>query len=365
MSPRFASGARVPTSSLSHRLQPLVSPAVFDFWAARVNPAWSWDRPMARVVSRRIESRDAVTLVLKPNRHFGGFRAGQHVNVTAEVDGARITRSYSPSAEPRVDGRVEITVRHVEGGKLSTQLCLHTKLGDVVELGPAFGEMTWPANVAGRWLFLAAGSGITPLMSLIRSAPSDADIDLVYWARRRSELCFADELRTLATRHRNLRCHFVLTREAQLEPGEPHRRPDAELLQTLVPDLAACRSYSCGPSGFVASTRALLEHRVAHFQAEAFTPAAPSSTVRGSVRVELVRSARTLELPAGESLLSALEAQGLRPPHGCRMGLCNTCACEKLSGTTQHLLSGDSDAEPASALRLCVNRAVTDLRLDL
>lgn len=351
--------------TLSRRLQPLVSPAVFDFWAARVDLAWSWDRPLARVVGRRTESRDAVTLVLKPNRHVGGFRAGQHVNVTAEVDGARVTRSYSPSAEPRADGRVEITVRHVEGGRLSTQLCLRTKVGDVLELGPAFGEMSWPDKSAGRWLFLAAGSGITPLMSLVRSAPTDANVDLVYWAGHRSEFCFGDELRELSARQQNLRCHFVLTREPELDPGERCGRASAKLMQELVPDLAACRTYACGPGGFVARAREVLQPRVAQFDAEAFTPAATPNNVTGTVRVELLRSGRTLELSAGESLLTALEAQGLNPAHGCRMGLCNSCACEKFSGTTQHLISGDTDAEPSSALRICVNHAVSDLRLDL
>lgn len=352
-------------SSLSRRLQPLVSPALFDFWAAQVHPAWSWNRPLARVVGRHTESRNAVTLVLKPNRHFGGFRAGQHVNISAEVDGARVTRSYSPSAEPRADGCVEITVRHVEGGKLSTQLCLHTKVGDVLDIGAAFGEMTWPTQAGGRWLFLAAGSGITPLMSLVRSAPADAEVDLVYWAARRSELCFADELRQLAARRHTLGCHFVLTREAELDAGERAGRPSAEQLRELVPDLAACRTYACGPSGFVASTRTLLEQHVAQFNSEAFTPPQMPTPLAGTVRVELARSGRILELVSGSSLLTALEAQGLNPAHGCRMGLCNSCACEKFSGTTQHLISGDTDVEPATALRLCVNRAASDLVLDL
>lgn len=352
-------------SSLSRRLQPLVSPAVFDFWTAQVNPSWSWNRPLARVVGRRTESCDAVTLVLKPNRHFAGFRAGQHVNISAEVDGARVTRSYSPSAAPRADGCVEITVKHVEGGKLSTQLCLRTKVGDVVDIGAAFGEMIWPAQAGGRWLFLAAGSGITPLMSLVREAPADANVDLVYWAGRRRELCFADELRQLAARKPTFRFHVALTREAALDSGEHRGRASAEQLHRLVPDLAACRTYACGPSGFVASVRSLLEHQAAQFQSEAFTPPEMPTRATGTVRVELARSGRTLGIPAGESLLTALEAQGLHPPHGCRMGLCNTCACEKLSGTTQHLFSGDTDPEPASALRLCVNRAATDLVLDL
>lgn len=363
-----APATRMPARSLKQRLAPLVTPAVFDFWASRVDRAASWDRALATVVERRTESRDAVTLVLRPNRHFAGFRAGQHVNVSAEVEGVRLTRSYSPSDAPRRDGRVSITVRHEPGGKLSTQLCLRTKVSDVLELGAAFGEMTWHDEPAAPHLLCAAGSGITPLMSLLRSAAcagAALDLDLMYWASRRADFCFADELRELAQRVPGLRCHFVLTREPELDPGEHAGRPSTALIDRLVPDLTQRHVLACGPNGFVESLRALLGARAATFHAESFTPAVAPPVAAGTVRVELAKSGRVLEVAAGASLLEALEAQGLNPAYGCRMGLCNTCACGKRAGTTQHLHSGDTDAEPSSALRICVNRAASDLVLDL
>ena len=355
-------------SALRRYLQPLVSPAVFDFWASRLDRTASWDRPLARIVSRRAESRDAVTLVLQANRHFGGFQPGQHLNVTAEIDGARLTRSYSPSQVPGHPRRLSITVRRVQAGRLSSQLCLRARVGDVLELGPAFGEMTWPRETDGPWLFLAAGSGITPLMSLIRSAAATGrmpDLQLVYWARQRADLCFVDELRALSKALPRLRCHFVLTREASLEAHESAGRPSQVLLDRLVPDPAARRVRACGPHGFVESLRGLLDGRVADFLAESFTPAPLPLAPTGTVRVELARSGRTLEVTTGTPLLAALEAQGLRPAHGCRMGLCNTCACAKQAGTTQDLVGGALDAEPNPALRICVNRAASDLILDL
>ena len=353
--------------SFASRLTPLVSPAVFDFWAARLRPGLSWDRPLARVVARRDEAHDAVTLVLQPNRHFGGFRAGQHLNVGVQVDGAWHTRSYSPSDAPRADGRVALTVRRVPGGKVSTQLCRHARVGDILELGPAFGEMT---RFDGPRLFCAAGSGITPLMSLLRAAVRDGaalDVDLVYWAQRRDQLCFADELRDLSLRVPGLRVHVVLTREARLEDEEHAGRPSEELLARLVADHGSRVVSACGPAGFVESLRTLLDGRCAGFHAESFTPPAPivPADVTGTVRVELARSGRTLEVAAGTPLLAALEAQGLTPAYGCRMGLCNTCACAKRQGTTQNVVTGDIDAEAGSALRLCVNRAASDLILDL
>lgn len=355
-------------TSLRRYLQPLVSPPVFDFWASRFSPAESWDRVLAKVVARRVESRDAITLELRANRHFKGLRPGQHVNVTAEVEGARLTRSYSPSLLSADGRRLSITVRQVDAGRLSTQLCQHTQVGDVVELGAAFGDMTWTDAAQGSRLLLAAGSGITPMISLIRSAAAAGatrDVDLVYWSRRRDELCFVDELRDLATRLPGLRCHFVLTRETELRDGEHAGRPSQELLERLVPDHAQRQVFACGPDGFVESVRELLAMHVAQFHSESFTPKALPVAVTGTVRVELTRTGRTLEIPAGMPLLAALESQGLRPAHGCRMGLCNTCACGKSAGSTQNVVDGSTDAEPASALRICVNRATSDLILDL
>ncbi|HSW13671.1 MAG TPA: ferredoxin reductase [Solimonas sp.] len=356
-----------PKGSLSRLLTPLVAPEVFDFWASKLHPTWSWQRPLARVLERREEARDAITLVLQPNRHCGAFAPGQHLNVSAEIGGVRVTRSYSPSAAPRADGRIELTVKRVEGGRFSNHLHDNIAVGDVLELAPAFGEMTLPAQPQGRWLFLAAGSGITPLMSLTRSlaaAGMPVELTLLYWARTREELCYARELRELAAREPRFRLQLLLTREDSLLADELGGRLDAALLQGLVPELAQQQVHACGPAGFVDNARQLLAQQAASFKAEAFTPSAVAE-VAGTVRVELRASGRTLEIPAGQALLPALEAQGIKPAYGCRMGICNTCACSKLAGTTQNLNSGDVSAEPSSALRLCISRACTDLTLDL
>jgi len=361
----------------------LVSPAVFDFWIQKLDPSWSWQRPLARVTARRVESLDTVTLVLRPNRHWralGGFQPGQHVNVTAEVDGVRVTRSYSLSDAPRRDGQLAITVRQVEAGRLSGHLCRTVRVGDVLGLGPAFGAMTWPDQARGRWAFLAAGSGITPVMSLLRAfaagrdsrrSPSFDGVDsvtLVYWARHRAELCFVPELEQLALRDPRLKLHVVLTREAGEATGsiQPGRRLDAALLRDLgLPGDVPCQVFACGPAGFVETARQLLAGQVPSFHAEAFTPAAAAPVSSGTVPVHLATSGRTLELPVGMPLLAALEAQGLHPPSGCRMGICHTCVCPKLAGTTQDLGTGTSSDEPDPALRLCVSTARSPLTLDL
>lgn len=353
---------------LRRLVQPLVAPPVFDFWASKVNRTWSWERSLARIVGVRAESADATTLLLQPNRNWKGFVSGQHINVSAEIDGIGVTRSYSLTEAPRADGRIAITVKAIEGGKLSRYLCRDARMGDVLELGPAFGDMTLPAAPSGPWLFLAAGSGITPLMAMTRELAARGmplPLTLVVWARTRAELCFADELRALAAQYANFNLHVVLTREIALREGESSGRIDAALIDVLAGDAGAQQVFACGPGGFVDTARALLDKRVKSFHAEAFTAPPRAVEDTGQVQVTLARSGRVLAVPRGQSLLTALEAEGLRPASGCRMGICNTCSCGKQSGVTRHLHTGDVTDEPVSALKLCISSASTDLVLDL
>ncbi|MCF7751067.1 ferredoxin reductase [Bacillus subtilis subsp. subtilis] len=350
----------------SRRRNPLsprqwVSEELFDFWAGRLHPLWTLRRARARLLARTRASADAVTLILRPNRHFRGLQPGQHVTLGVDVEGRRLSRSYSPT--PLADGTLAITVKAIEGGKVSQQLAQHAAIGDTFELGQAFGEMCVDAGAGQRRLLLAAGSGITPMRALLRQldgAGMPGQVDLVYWARRREELCFADELAALAARHPNLRVHLALTRDPQAAAP----RVDAYAFHALG-DISSAQVLVCGPGGFVDAARTRLHGQVAALQFEAFTPPQLPEAETGSVQVELRRSGRTLTLPRGTSLLQALEAEGLRPASGCRMGICNTCVCGKASGVTRHTLTGDYANEPATQVKLCVNSASTDLILEL
>jgi ferredoxin-NADP reductase len=351
-------------------IAPLVAPDVFDFWAGLLNPTWSWAQPLARVVARREEARDTVTLTLRPNRHCAQVLPGQHVLVGAEVHGRRITRSYSPSRVDAAAGLLEITVKHLDKGQLSTQLCQRTQVGDVLHLGTVFGEMNWPRQTQGAYLFLAAGSGITPFMALIRDHVARGraqPVQLIYWARTRADLCFVNELRQLNTRVPLLHCEFVLTDEAIEDPQAPSGMVSAEQLAHLAPDLHRRHVRICGPAGFVAAAQGLTQGRAQSVLAEGFTPAAPADidSLEGTVQLTLQRSGRVLTVPRQASLLAALEAQGLQPASGCRMGVCHTCVCPRVQGQTQDLLTGEREAEGGRSLRLCVSRACTDLTLDL
>jgi len=350
-------------SLLRRWAQPFVDPAVFDYWVAHINRLWTWDRALARVVERKEAAAGSVTLLLQPNRHWQGFTPGQHLNLSVEIEGRRVTRSYSLSDVPRPDGRLAVTVQQIDGGLMSTHLCTQTQVGDVLEIGPAFGDLVLPATLQGSYLLLAAGSGITPLMSMTRALAAQqmpVPLSLVYWVKTAEQACFVPELQALAERHPNFTFQLIATQQGG-------RRIDAE---QLAPILAAAASglhvLACGPGGFAAQARELLAARAASFKAEAFTPAVPLNTdSKHQVQVELRRSGRTLEVASGMSLLAALEAQGLRPQSGCRMGICHSCVCTKHEGLAEDMNTGERCSEPNSAIRICVSRACTDLSLDL
>ncbi|MBG3851545.1 ferredoxin reductase [Xanthomonas hortorum pv. carotae] len=338
----------------------LVSPQLFDFWATRLNPLWTLERPMARLVARTAASRDAVTLVLQPNGHWQGLQAGQHVSLGVEIDGRRLLRSYSPTV--LADGRLAITVKAIEGGLVSRYLATDAAIGTVVSLEPAFGDMLLP-TMPTPLLLLAAGSGITPMRALLQAAAQAGmpmDVDLLYWVRQRDEACFVEEFEALAAAHPRLRVRVLTTREGEA----PAARVDTYPLEQIA-DLSSRHVMVCGPGGFVQAARERLQGHVAAFQAEAFSVPTLDDGEAGEVQVQLSRSGRTLTLPRGQSLLEGLEAQGLRPKHGCRMGICNSCACARQSGTTRHLLTGERSNEPTAQVRLCISAPSTDLILDL
>jgi ferredoxin-NADP reductase len=356
-------------SSLHVVVQSIFSPVTFDFWASHIHPTWSWERPLARIVARKIEAQNSVTLTLKSNRHSKAFAAGQHINITAEIKGIRYTRSYSPSAVPnqsRQSGVFNITIKRMDGGKVSTWLVEHAKVGQVVELGAPFGEMTL-STAHQNHVFLAAGSGITPFISLIRdwlAQGAHGNMTLVYWAKTRAELCFVPELNSLNAKLDNFQVHYALTQEPLTHAHELRERISKDLLKVAASDLDASAVYACGPAQFVERARSLAED-AKDFHGEAFSIAQLVPIGNEMVSIQLTKSNRNISVPVGQSILTALEAQGLKPASGCRMGICNSCVCIKQAGTTEHILTKAQDHEIGSSVRICMSSARSDLTLDL
>ena len=349
-------------------LQSVINPDVIDFWLQQVRPTWSMQRGLATIVGREQINHDTLTVFLRPNRHVPTFQAGQHLNLTVQINGVRIARSYSPSRHPAHPHDIAITVKRIEGGVVSTWLHTQAKVGDVVELDGVFGQMTLPA-ADQPLLLLAAGSGITPMISLLResyriSKTRPAPTTLLYWVRSPADISFLAELQQYAAQDHLFTFHIFFTRSSAQRCYEGEGRIDQTQLNQAVADVSAYTAYACGPTGFVQTATQLLAGQVKQLCTEAFSLPVVDDSL-GTVQVTLTKQNRTLTIAKNQAILPALEAQGIRPAYGCRMGICNTCVCPKSQGTTTNVLDGSTQHDATQALKICVSSARSDLTLDL
>jgi ferredoxin-NADP reductase len=213
---------------------------------------------LARVRDTVPESPTAVTLVLDVE-DWGGHRAGQHVDVRLTADdGYQAQRSYSIASAPESD-RLELTVERIDDGELSPWLAGEAGPGDEMEIrGPVGGHFTWRVEDGGPLLLVAGGSGLVPLMSMLRhraAQGSDVDARLLVSARGLEDVLYREELAGLD----GVRAVTTLTRTQPPGWSGPARRVDAEMLRELGPPPDSHpRVYVCGPTAFVERAADLL-----------------------------------------------------------------------------------------------------------
>ena len=331
-----------------------------NFWLQKINPLWSMNQPLAKVVKKQIVAKDMVSLILQCNRHVQRGVAGQHHPVTVEIAGRHYERTYSLM---QVDAdHLCLTVKKVDQGLVSSWLVDQSQTGDILRLGQPYGEMQQQVQTP-RLLLLAAGSGITPMLSLIEAFCQSRQlkaisVQLMYWVKTHEDAAYAEYLKEVAENFTNFTYQIFYTQEHDQRLNPSHIDQLKSLNETTV--------YACGPSGFAAMAESLFNHAAA-IQTEAFSLSQfdTDATDTGFINVTLTQSNKTLAIPKGQSILSSLEQQGIKPKHGCRMGICNKCACTKAQGATKNLLNGSANHEPSQLLKICVNSAQSDLVIDL
>jgi ferredoxin-NADP reductase len=210
-----------------------------------------------------------------------GHRAGQHVDVRLTADdGYRAERSYSIASPPEEQPRVTLMVERLEDGEVSPYLTDELHVGDQLELrGPIGGYFVWEASMGGPLLLIAGGSGIVPLMAMIRhraAAASTVPTRLLYSSRSHAEIIYRDELDRLVTGPHGLEVVHTLTREAPPGWTGYHRRIDADLLRDVAwPADQRPLIYICGPTPFVETAATLLValgHEPQRIKTERFGP---------------------------------------------------------------------------------------------
>ncbi|ENU36903.1 ferredoxin reductase [Acinetobacter parvus] len=331
-----------------------------NFWLQKINPLWSMNQPLAKVVKKQIVAKDMVSLILQCNRHVQRGVAGQHHPVTVEIAGRHYERTYSLM---QVDAdHLCLTVKKVDQGLVSSWLVDQSQTGDILRLGQPYGEMQQQVQTP-RLLLLAAGSGITPMLSLIEAFCQSRQlkaifVQLMYWVKTHEDAAYAEYLKEVAENFPNFTYQIFYTQQEDQRLNQSHVNQLKSLNETTV--------YACGPSGFAATAETLFKH-AASIQTEAFNLSQfdTDATDTGFINVTLTQSNKTIAIPKGQSILSSLEHQGIKPKHGCRMGICNKCACTKVQGATKNLLNGSANHEPSQLLKICVNSAQSDLVIDL
>src|SRR4051794_21579595 len=200
-----------------------------------------------KVVEVRQETAQSATLVIRPGRDWAGHVPGQYLRIGVDVDGVRLWRTYSLTHGPRADRCISITVKAIPDGVVSHHLVRDLRPGQMVHLGQAEGDFVLSDPMPEKLLLVTAGSGITPVIGMLRNlfsraVPVSADIVLLHSALSRSEVIFGDELRQYAAEGR-LRLIELHT--------DTHGMLDVEDLETMVPDLAERTTYACGPVGLL------------------------------------------------------------------------------------------------------------------
>lgn len=307
------------------------------------------------------------------------FSAGQYLRFALEVQDEPLSRCYSASSSPLRPALISVTVKRVEGGLVSNWLHDHLAMGSrLAAAGPA-GQFTLPEAAAnGPLLLVSGGSGITPVMSMLRGL-ADAhrypDVVFLHAARTPADLVFRDELEYRAKVTPHLRVVFLPERgDSAGHIGVLGRMSDA-LMQAAVPDLVARTVMCCGPAPFMSAVRQICTARgVTRYVEESFggdpveTAPAPVAASNGAVthKVTFAKQGKTLDVHAGQTVLSAARQGGLKLPTSCGNGICGTCKSKLLSGVVDMKHEGGIRQREVEAgfFLPCCSKPLSELVID-
>ncbi|MDJ0692976.1 FHA domain-containing protein [Mastigocoleus sp. MO_188.B34] len=352
-------------------------------------------QPMFRCSQIIDETHDVKTfcLVSSPSKVFDDYKPGQFVTLDLEINGQQIKRSYSISSTPSRPHALEITVKRVPSpsdvanvppGLVSNWLHDNFKVGSSVKISPPMGKFTCFDHPNEKFLFISAGSGITPMMSMSRwlcDVKPDVDVIFVHSAKTIKDIIFRQELELMASRYPNFKLAVTLTGNHHPTWSGYSGRLNNLMLQAIAPDFKERLVYVCGSDGFRNNVKTILEgmrfpmssyheesfgsnkrrkslsspkpeiHRQSEFSPQDTHIASTSSSADVVV---FTKSHREVVCEPEETILEAAQREGIRLPYGCQMGACGQCKLHKVSGEVVY--EDDSDCENDFVLT-CVARA--------
>jgi ferredoxin-NADP reductase len=346
-------------------LAALSSPLLVDDYLELINPLWSTRELRGRIEKINHETEDAATVLIKPGYRWGGHRPGQYLRIGLDIEGVRHWRAYSLTSDPqRSDGLISITVKNVDVGKVSPYLVRRGRPGTIVSLGGVEGEFILPDQLPDKLLFISAGSGITPIMSMLRHLAQSGelgDVVLLHSARHADEVIFGDELRDLSRRHDRFSLHEQHTADkGRMAPSD---------LDGLCGDWRERDTYISGPNEMLdAFAEAYEAAGIAdHLHMERFQPKlglGDDGEGEGGT-ITFLKSDCKAESDGSQPILVAGEEAGLDLPYGCREGICHTCVGELRSGRLRDLRNGKVYGQEGEVIRTCISAPEGPVEIEL
>jgi ferredoxin-NADP reductase len=346
--------------------------------AASVKPKGFIQVPVLAVFN---ETSDIKTIRMARPEGFE-YAAGQFIAIRVRVDGKDCSRCYSVSSPPYVRGYFEISVKRQ--GLVSNALHATARPGALMSIRTPNGAFKYPSGDDRPIVLVAGGVGITPLMSMLRHAVHDEPsrpVTLLYSARTESDFAFRDELASLARRHPQLRVQLASTNgtSSEIYPG----RIDAELIRTIVPDIAHSIAFLCGPGPMIDQMKVVLAGlgvpagQIRHEVFEAAVAASAAQAEQPPPAVEAVapppsrlsmncaKTGKTVPVEAGQTLLEAAEAGGVAIEFLCRAGICGTCRTRVVDGDVECTSDAlDADERASGIVLACVSHARSNCTVD-
>jgi stearoyl-CoA 9-desaturase NADPH oxidoreductase len=346
-------------------LSALSSPLLVDDYLELINPLWSTRELRGRIERINHETADAATVYIKPGYRWGGHKPGQYLRIGLDIKGVRHWRAYSLTSDPcREDGLISITVKCVDEGAVSPYLVRCGRPGTIVSLGGVEGDFVLPDDPPKKLLFISAGSGVTPIMSMLRHLDHEQemhDVVLLHSARHTDDVIFGKELRKLAERQNGFRLHEQLTRD--------YGRMGPRDLDKLCSDWTERDTYISGPGEML---DAFTEHFEQHgdcerLHMERFQPKlglGEGGEGEGGP-IKFLQSDCEAESDGKTPILVAGENEGLDLPYGCREGICHTCVGELRSGRVRDLRNGEVYGQEGEVIRTCISAPEGPVEIDL
>ena len=342
----------------------MTTPLLPDDYFALIRPDWSTREATGTVLRTIRHHGNAVTVVIKPHFDWTPHKAGQYLRIGMEINGIRHWRAYSITSDPgHPSGVVSITVKHTDGGRMSPVFNQRVEPGQRVFLGEVEGEFVLPDPLPSKSLFLSAGSGVTPVVAMLRELERRkalTDVVHVHSARTKDDVILGTPLRQLAERESGYELTEFYTSERD--------RLTADDLDELCPDWRERETFLSGPRELIDAIEERFEHEglSEHLHLERFQPVIGNgggSGDGGTVRYRI--SDVEAECKSGVSILVGGEDAGAKLPFGCRMGICHTCVGRLRDGAVRDLRTGSVTEASGQMVRTCVNAPEGSVEIDL